>query len=109
MLLKFVDVRSQLGFARHTAEVKAYHFKGLKRWLSFRLKTNQQPCYDRTVSLNLSAVGAMAQQMSAAEYVLEESKKDFNSPSLGVDERDDLSGYVEQVSRDSQDTIAINS
>jgi|GEM_PF-5802493 len=47
--------------------------------------------------------------MSAAEHVLEEPKKDFNGPSLGVDERDDLSGYVEQVSRDSQDTIAINS
>ena len=47
--------------------------------------------------------------MSAAEHVLEESKKDFNGPSLGVVEREDLSGYVEQVSRDSQDTIAINS
>jgi len=47
--------------------------------------------------------------MSAAEQVLEESKKDFNSPSLGVDERDDLSGYVEQVNRDSQDAFADNS
>jgi len=47
--------------------------------------------------------------MSAAEHVLEEAKKDFYSPSFGVDERDDLSGYVEQVSRDSQDAIAVNS
>jgi len=47
--------------------------------------------------------------MSAAEHVLEEAKKDFNSPSFRVDERNDLSGYVEQIGRDSQDTIAVNS
>jgi len=47
--------------------------------------------------------------MSAAEHVLKEAKKDFNSPSFGVDERDDLSGYVEQDSCDSQDAIAVNS
>ena len=102
-------MRSQLCFARHTAEVEAYHFMGPKRWLSSRPKANQHTCNDRTVRLNLNAIGAVAEQMSAAEHVLEEAKKYFNSPSFGVDERDDLSGYVEQVSRDSQDTIAVHS
>jgi len=54
-------VRSQLGFARHPAEVETYHFIGPKRWLSSRPKTNHQPCYDRTVRLNLNALGAEAQ------------------------------------------------
>jgi len=90
-------MRSQLGFARHTAEVNAYHFKGPKHWLSSYPKTNQQPCYDRTVSLNLNAMDAVAQKMSAAEHMPEEAKKYFNCPSFGVDERDDLR------------TIAVNS
>ena len=43
LLLKFVDVRSQLGFARHTAEVEAYHFIGPKRWLSSRPNHHVKP------------------------------------------------------------------
>jgi len=44
LFLKFVDVRSQLGLARQTAEVEAYLFTGPKRWLSSRPKTNHPTC-----------------------------------------------------------------
>ncbi len=63
---------------------------------------------DRTVSLDRNAVLVMTQQVTAAQQMLELPEEDFNRPTVSVQERDDLGGNVEQVCRNSQEAIAID-
>jgi nitrogen fixation protein len=50
----------------------------------------------------------MTQQVTAAQQMLELPEEDFNRPTVSVQERDDLGGNVEQVCRNSQEAIAID-
>ena len=50
----------------------------------------------------------MADQVSAAQKLLEEPEKYFDGPSLRIDQRDDLCWNVQQVCGDSQDAITFS-
>ena len=82
----------QFLFVGQAAEVKADHLVGPQRRLATGPQADQQAGDDRAVRLNLDAVLVVAQQVPAAQQVLEESEKDFNRPPLGIYQSDDLGG-----------------
>ena len=49
---------------------------------------------------------AVAQQVPAAQHVLEEPEEDFDRPAVAVDQGDDLGRHVEQVGGDPQHAVA---
>lgn len=71
MSLQFGDVGQQFIFAGQPAEVEADRLVSSQRRLVARPETDQQARDDGTIGLDLNAVLAVTQQMSAPKYVLE--------------------------------------
>ena len=88
-------------FTGQAHEVKAEHLERALRWFATRPQIDQLASDDRTVSLDLDAVLAVAEQVITAQELLKESKKDLNLPPLGVKQRDHLSGDIEQIGSNS--------
>src|SRR6185295_2567725 len=87
-------------------QVKADHFKGSQGRLAPRPEMNEQAGYDGAVSLDLNADYIRAEQMAAAEHVLEEPKEQLDQPAMFVDVCDDFGRHIEQVRGNPQDPIA---
>jgi len=47
--------------------------------------------------LYFNAVLGMAQQMTTAQHVLEETKKDFNRPTKSIHQSDDFCGNIREI------------
>ncbi len=62
-----------------------------------RPKTGQQTRDDRAVRLDLDAVARVAQQVPAAENLLEKPEENYDGPAVAVEQRDDFGGHVEEV------------
>src|SRR5438034_6335035 len=61
------------------------HLVGPQGWLASRPEVNQHAGDQRTVGLDGNAIWVGAQQVLAAQHVLEESEEDFDHPSIAVD------------------------
>ena len=58
--------------------------------------------------MNLDAVLVSAEQVTAAEHVLEEAKEDLDRPAMRENQRDDLRWNIQQIGRDTQDAVAVH-
>ena len=105
---EFREVGFDFFGGRPTHHVEAHHLVSPLRWLASGPKGDHQAGNDRTVSLDRNAVLVVTQQVTAAQQMLELPEEDFNRPTVSVQERDDLGGNVEQVCRNSQEAIAID-
>lgn len=77
-------MRHQLGFAGKSAEFEANHFESPFGWSTTSPKTSQHAGNHCAVRLNLDAVLTVAQQVAAAEEMLEKPEEDFNYPNVVV-------------------------
>ena len=73
--LEFCEVGEQLLFIRKPDEVKAHHLVRAQRRLAACPEAQEHAGDDRTVGLDLDAVLAVAEQVTAAQDVLEEAEK----------------------------------
>ena len=80
LALQLRQMGQQFLFAGKPAEKETDHLVCPLGRLATRPQADQEAGNDRTIRLDLDAVLAMAQQVSAAQKVLEEPKKDFNGP-----------------------------
>ena len=104
---QFFDVRHQFVFAGHAAEVETDHLVSSQRWLLTRPQADQQAGDDRAVRLNFDSLGIVAQQVTAAEHVLEESEKYLDRPAMGEDQGNHIRRNVHQVRGDPQHTVTV--
>ncbi len=79
-LVQFGQMSQQVFFVGHAAEVPADHLVGPKRRLATCPQADQHSRDDRTGDLNFDAVLRMAQQMTAAQQMLEKAKEDLSLP-----------------------------
>src|ERR1700675_4560037 len=87
VVLELRQVRQEFRFAGQAAEIEADHLVGPQRRLAPRPEADQQAGDDRTVGLNLDAVGAVAEQVPAAQHVLEEPEENLDGPAETIDQR----------------------
>src|SRR5262245_42205447 len=87
-------------------QIEADHFIGAQGGLASSPKMNQQASNDGAVSLNLNPDRIGAEQVAAAEDVLEEAEEQLDRPAVQVDVSNDFSGYVQQVGRDPDHSVA---
>jgi hypothetical protein len=62
---------------------------------------------DRAVHLDAEPFGFVAEQVPAAQQMLEEAEEKFNREPVLILQRDDLGGDIEQVGRDAKQTVAL--
>ena len=105
---EFREVGFDFFGGRPTHHVETHHLVSALRWLASDPKGDHQAGNDRAVSLDRNSVLVVTQQVTAAQQMLELPEEDFNGPTVSVHERDDLGGNVEQVCRNSQEAIAID-
>ena len=76
-------MRHQLFLIGEACEIEADHFVGAKRRLLASPQRDQHARDDRAVGLNLDSILVVAEQVPAAQNVLEKTKKYFDSPTVG--------------------------
>ena len=77
--------------------------------LASSLSTTQSTCRrDRAVRLNLDAILILAQQVPAAQDLFEKTEEDFDRPRLREDQANDVRWYVQQIGRDAEYAVAID-
>ena len=101
-------MRHELVFVSQAREVKADHFVGPKRWLLPCPQRNQHAGDDRAVRLNLDAILILAQQVPAAQGLFEKTEEDFDRPPLRKNQTNHVRWYVQQIGRDAEDAVAID-
>ncbi len=101
-------MRHEFVLIGQTCEVKADHFVSPKPWLFSRPQGDQHAGDNRAISLNLNAIFVLAEQMAEAKYLLEKAEEDFDRPPFRKDQTDDVRRHIEQISRNSQNAVAIN-
>ena len=69
-------------------------------------QTDQHARNDRAVGLDLDALSRSAEQMPAAENLLEEAEEDFDRPAVVVHQRDHLGREGEPVGGDAKGAVA---
>jgi hypothetical protein len=99
-------MRHQFGFRCQSNEKEAKHLKRSLCRFTTRPKIDQHACDDRTVTLNLNSVLAVADQVGASQELLEEAEEYFNCPPLSVNQPNDLRRNIKKVGCDSQHSIA---
>ena len=104
--LEFREVLFEFRFAGKAAEEMTKHFERSLGRLSAGPNIDQQASDHCAVALNGDAVGAVADQVRAAQKLFEETEEYFNYPALQVDQRNDFGGHIEQVGNNPQDSIA---
>ena len=99
---KLGQMGQQFVLLRQTREVMADHLVRPQRRLAARPQADEHAGDDRTVGLNLDAHRIVAEQMPAAQHVLEKAKENLDRPAVAVNQRDDPGRQVEQVRGDQQ-------
>ena len=107
LFLQLGQVGQQFVLLGQTGEVMADHLVGPQRRLAARPQADEHAGDDRAVGLNLDAHRIVAQQVPAAQHVLEEAKEDFDRPAVAVNQGDDPGRQVEQVGGDQQEAVAV--
>ena len=79
-LVQFGQMSQQFFFVGHAADVPADHFLSWQRRLATCPQADQHSRDDRAGDLNFDAVLRMAQQMTAAQQMLEKAEEDLSLP-----------------------------
>ena len=82
--VEFRQMSQQFFLVGHAAEVPADHLVSSQRWLATCPQADQHARDDRAVDLHFDTVLRMAQQMTAAQRMLENAEKNLNRPSVVV-------------------------
>src|SRR5688572_25027497 len=103
---QFCQVRLDFVEIRPALEIEADHLIGPQRGLASGPQMDQQAGDDGAVSLNLNPHRIGAEQVPAAENVLEEAEEQLDGPAVLVNVSDHFRRDVEQVGGYPQDAIA---
>lgn len=87
-------------------EVQADHLITAERRFPTCPQADQQAGDDRAIRLDLDPVAMRAQQMAAAQHMLEEPEEQFNRPPMFIDIRKHFGRNVEQIRGDPQHAVA---
>ena len=101
------QVTEQLLLIGHAAEVPADHFVRPQSRFASRPQTDQHTGNDRTVRLNFDAILRMAQQVAAAQHVLEEAEENLDCPAIVVQQSNDFRRHICQVGSDPKDAVTV--
>src|SRR5262245_30220775 len=96
----------QFGLGGPTHEQVADHLLRPQRWLAARVQADQQAGDDGAVRLNLDAAPAVAEQVPAAQHVLEKAEEQLDRVAIKINQGEDLRRYVQEVRGDAQQAVA---